>query len=81
MGKKFLNLSFLEQPAAPNSLSLSPLLFPKLLAFIALQISLSETTPTKEELEKMMREKIKIRKIDYLPARQVTFSKEENRGF
>ncbi|KAM2636752.1 hypothetical protein EV1_021345 [Malus domestica] len=26
-----------------------------------------------EELEKMMREKIKIRKIDYLPARQVTF--------
>ncbi|CAN6552926.1 unnamed protein product [Malus baccata var. baccata] len=29
----------------------------------------------KEELEKMMREKIKMRKIDDLPARQVTFSK------
>ncbi|XP_070680264.1 MADS-box protein AGL24-like isoform X7 [Malus domestica] len=32
----------------------------------------------KEELENMMREKIKIRKIDYLPARQVTFSKRRS---
>ncbi|KAM2968533.1 hypothetical protein FF1_028671 [Malus domestica] len=32
-----------------------------------------KSTQSWEELEKMMREKIKIRKINYLPARQVTF--------
>ncbi|TQE06867.1 hypothetical protein C1H46_007505 [Malus baccata] len=55
MGKKFRCLSFLEQTSCAQLFlsSLSLLLFPKLLAFTALQISWSdqnfrpETTPTK----------------------------------
>ncbi|RXH92656.1 hypothetical protein DVH24_033552 [Malus domestica] len=58
------NLSFLELPAAPQ---LSLLSLPSLSRIAGFSFA--------EEMLKRMKEKIKIRRIDYLPARQVTFSK------
>ncbi|XP_068303394.1 MADS-box protein AGL24-like isoform X1 [Pyrus communis] len=72
MGNSFRDLSFLEQPAAPT-LSLSPQSSP--LSKIAPKISSSDLKPLNEGGRKKEKMKIKIRKIDYLPARQVTFSK------